>query len=148
MRDERRNIFNDGEIVETIIMPEEIFRGHSWEKQNWAETALADYVSKFHGRSARFHVIGNLTSDNRTTGTKASFLERDKEIIYMIMEPKAEKQPGTDGKYRVHIIKAEYETGKEATMLDVIEHKLEAHSFSCGFFEAARVKGQNSGGRR
>lgn len=145
MKDDRKNIFNDGRIVETVIMPQEIFRGPPSEKEQWAQNILGDYVSKFHGKGARSHVIGYLNREGRSTGIQATFYEGSKEIIYILMEPKAKNQPGPDGEYRIHIIKTEYARDKEATMVDMEKQMMEASSFSCGLFEAARVKTRNSG---
>jgi hypothetical protein len=130
MRDDRRNIFNDGRIVATIPMPVEIFKGWPHKKAEWAEDVLGDHISEFHGRNARYHVFSNLTRDGRTTGTKATFLEKGKEIVYMIMEPKVEKQPGPDGKYRVHIMKAEYSENKEATIVDRAKQRAEVQNLN------------------
>ncbi|MFZ5559836.1 MAG: hypothetical protein ACOZAL_03515 [Patescibacteria group bacterium] len=82
--------------------------------------------------------MGHLTLEGRVTGTQATFFEGGKEIIYMILEPK--KQPGPDGKYRIHILKAVYDKTKTATEWEIVKNKLKATSFSCGLFDAARTK--------
>lgn len=136
----KRNIFGDGDIVRTVVMPEKIFKGKPWEKEEWAKRVLGDFVSEFHGRDARHQVVSHLTKDNRVSGTEATFFKKGKDIVYMLQEPKPENQPGPDGRYRVHIVKAVYDEAKEASTIDMMEYKEKAGSFSCGLFEAARPK--------
>ncbi|OGZ32001.1 MAG: hypothetical protein A2V69_00125 [Candidatus Portnoybacteria bacterium RBG_13_40_8] len=139
MIDKRRNIFRDGELVETVVMPIEIYKGTVHQKREWAQKVLADYISTFHGKESRWRAIGHINlSTGRVTGTKAQFFNNGKEIIYMISEP--EKQPGPDGKYRVHILKAEYQPEKEASPTETMIHQFKAKSFSCTLFEAAKFK--------
>jgi hypothetical protein len=130
MRNNEENIFRDGELVETIIMPLGVAKGSPLVKKEWAKDELGNYVSKFHGKDARNSVIGNVTSkfdedsgktSHRVTGTQAQIFTEKQKTVYMLVEPK--KQPGPDGKYRVHVIKAVYSliTGQR---IDVIRHQI------------------------
>lgn len=144
MRKKRRDIFRDGELATTVIMPRAIYDGSFPAKENWARKELAYYITQFHG--PQFDSLGPRwqvdccvnRSNGRVTGIQATIRNGEEETFYMVVEPV--NQPGRDGKYWIQIHKAVYNPQKEGDIVDEMVYVSTSSRFSCGLFEAARMK--------
>ena len=110
-----KNIFADGEIVDTLTIPKNVI-GLTYEKKLWGEQALADYVAKFFGDRIKRCVVPSRSHNGSLTGTQIIVKKGNTEITFMMVEPR--------GEYRdeVHISKMVNDL-REGDAFDVIDYK-------------------------
>ena len=110
------NIFNDGEIVHTFVIPKEVRGLIHHQKKSWGEQALVDYVAQFFGDRARWNVSQSRSHNGSLTGTQVVIQNGDIRTIFMLVEPRGEFRN------EVHISKM-VEDMNEGDFLDVIDYK-------------------------
>lgn len=119
----------DGDKVHEIAFPVKGFDS-CWEKREWGEKALSDYVAQFHGR---VQIYGNNNISGRLTGIKAIINQDKKEIVYALIEPK--------GRYQKKVLISKTENVLSgATAWDVVEHEIKENK---GFTMADALNGLN-----
>ena len=113
-----KDIFQDGEIVNTIHIPDDLVSDLR-NKKLWGKQVLGDYIVRFHGHSVRNLVSPSGSYDGSLTGTKAIIRSGNKVIIYMIVEPL--------DKYRqeIHIVKLTEEP-EEGSEIDIMSYTIES----------------------
>ena len=119
------SIFYDGDIVENIVMPKEIFNGFIRERKRWATEALTDYIVQKHGKRFSCSVSESLSRNGKVTGTQGNIRLQDKEIIYMLVEP-------NNSRGEIHIVKKEKNLS-EANDYDVAEYQVKKQEQLAGF---------------
>ncbi len=131
-----KNIFNDGEIVHTFPIPKEMEKG-IYQRKEWGEKVLADYVVQFFGNRARRDVSQSGSHNGSLTGTQIIIQNGNVKTTFMLMEPK--------GPYReeVHVLKM-IEDMNEGDFFDVFEYKFGSgrteKSFKSPFAALANIK--------
>ncbi|MFH1822377.1 MAG: hypothetical protein ABH830_01600 [Patescibacteria group bacterium] len=108
------DIFNKGEIVNTMDIPEEV-RENTYRKQLWAKKALGDYVAHFFGDRSEWSVSESTSHNGSLTGTQAVITKGNKQTIFMLVEPEHPQR------HDVHIIKAVKDLN-EGSFVDEIEY--------------------------
>jgi len=110
-----QDIFNDGEIVHTFPIPEEV-RKNSYTKKAWGAKTLADYAAQFFGDRAKWSTNESRSHNGSLTGTKVVINNGDIQTIFMLVEPR--------GKFRneVHVSRVVNDLG-EGGFMDVMYYK-------------------------
>jgi hypothetical protein len=113
------SIFEDGQIVDTVDVPPDIFANPGL-KMDWARGVLGEKVSKFHGRrylKAADSPMWN--SRGKVTGIKIIIGGDSKTTVYMVVEP---DKSNSQGKRIIHIFK-EVKDLKKGDARDYIDWK-------------------------
>lgn len=120
------SIFYDGDIVENLVMPKEIFNGSIRERKRWAAEALTDYIVQKHGKRFSCSVSESLSHNGKVTGTQGNIRLQDKEITYMLVEP-------NNSRGEIHIVKKEKNISEEANAYDFLEYQTKQSEQLQGF---------------
>lgn len=134
----KKNIFTDGEIVHTFVIPDKVKKS-AYEKGILGNEALANYVTQLFGNRFKSGVVESNSHNGSLTGTQVVIQKGNKRITFMLVEP---KEPFRD---EVHISKM-VEDMNEGGLLDVIDYsisnKKKSEPFSSPFSSLGAIKGE------